>query len=208
MFQQWLNGLPNLNGVEFIGDVVYDSVLFTAANPNNNSLFTTPIGGNGNGITGKTPFHTNMEQVGKLANNEIFKVWGLGMWLGLVPNATNLGLTDADATANVTALGSLLEGYVKVKIMNKDYRTFPISFLTNFRVQPMSGVASRCVYTIQNPLTKQFGFFPLAASLDIGGGQNFGVDLTLNTNMAALGGANQPFLLYFGFWGVRSRSIQ
>ena len=208
MQQSWLNNLPRLVNGEYIGDIVYDSAQFKSTHTTETTLFTVPIGASGNGVTNKTPFHTNMEQVGKLPNNEIFKVWGIGMWLGLVYDAYNAGITDADATVNCTVLGKLLEGYVKVKIMNKDYRTFPISFLTSFRVQPVTGVASRCVYTIQNPLCRQFGYFPLAAPLDIGGGQNFGVDIKLNTAMAAVGSGENPWMLYFGFWGVRSRSIQ
>jgi hypothetical protein len=208
MQQNWLAGLPNLVNGEYIGDVVYDSVQFSSTHTTSTSLFTVPIGGSGNGVTNKTPFHTNMEQVGKLPNNEIFKVWGLGMWLASTYDAYNFGLYDTDAAAYVTVLGKLLEGYVKVKIMNKDYRTFPISFLTSFRVKPVSAVASKCVYTIQNPLCRQYGYFPLSAPLDIGGGQNFGVDITLATAMAAVGSGENPFMLYFGFWGVRSRPIQ
>lgn len=194
-------------GKEYIPDIVYDSCLFTSSSANPQSLFTVNIGGTGNGITGKNYFHTNMEQVGKLANKERFVVYGMSIWLE--PNsAATLGFHDTNASDNIAHIGYLTTGYASVKIQNKTYREFPISYLTQFRCQPISGVASRCVYAIQSPLCADTGFFRLSAPMVFGVDEQFGVDLKLETLPPAISQVENYFLLFFGFWGLRERAIQ
>ena len=190
-------------GRELIFDVIYDSTLITTGA--NDTLFQVPIGQTGNGFAvPKTVFHTNMETAGKLPNNEEFRILGYGMWVQPVGNDTNKGWWDADATTTIDFLAALSHGFVKIRLENKDYRYIPIAMLSNVRVHPDHDIPDVINVCIESPLVRNTGFLALRAPVHISAGRQIGVDVDL----AAPPGEDNPFHLYFGFWGVRIRSVQ
>lgn len=184
---------------EVIDDIIYDSAKFGDTTTTSTELFQVPVSGTGNGITGKTYYHTNMTQNGTLPNDESFKVLGVG--IRLAPAVSG----DANGTDNSSYYNTSTNGYCELRVGNKMYYRWAQSLLQQSFFQVAHDLAAICTYPLRPPHMPQKGFIPVLKPFYIRPGVPFKVSMTWNTVHA---GASTPWTIYFCLFGIRFRGIQ
>jgi hypothetical protein len=182
--------------IEHIDDVIYDSCL-PDSSMTTTTLFTVSVGNTGNGITGKTYEHTNMESVGALSNNEKMTLYGVTSFV--TPTFTD----DTDVDTNTTFLNKIFTGYAEVFLASKSYNYYQLSMLNHSNVKYASPVASKIGIIFTPPLWKSKGFIPFNRPLVLASTNAIKVVV----NWSAAVGASNPFYLYVAFVGIRTRNV-
>lgn len=184
---------------EAIDDILYDCCRFQDTTTLSTELFQVPLSGNGNGITGKTYFHTNMAQQGQLPNDETFKVLGVGMTISPLVSG------DATGLVNSTYFSESQNGYCELRVGNKMYYRWAQSLLLQARLHVAHDLAAICTYPVEAPHLPGKGFIPVIRPFYIKAGNTFKVSMYWN----AVHSANAtPFFVYFMLLGIRFRGIQ
>lgn len=185
--------------IENIDDVLYDSCNPVSTATTSTTLFSVAVGSIGNGFTAnKTYFHTNMEQQGALANNERFTIFGMTAWLA--PHF----LADTDLSS-MAFINAMCNGFFDVYVANKFLRHIPIPMLlrTDFKVS--SPVATKIIVNFKTPFYENKGFVPMDQAITIASSNSIRVDVKWNSAAAF---TSNTISLYFGFMGIRTRSLQ
>ena len=184
---------------EAIDDILYDCAQFLDTTTTSTELFQVPVAGTGNGITGKTEFHTNLRQQGTLPNDETFKVLGVGITMSPLVSG------DANGTGNSLYFKESQSGYCEMRVGNKVYYRWAIPLLLQARLKVAHDLAAICTMPVEAPHLPMKGFIPVIRPFYIRSGSQFKVTMYWNTVHAANA---TPFFTYFMILGIRFRGIQ
>jgi hypothetical protein len=183
---------------ELINFILYDTCTAINTSALSTTLFQTPIGGSGNGITGKTALHTNMTNPGVLANDEQMRIFGYGGWL---TPTLKIGATVAATTDN---LEKFLNGYIRIMLGPKTYRYAPLALMCNSRGNFTDTTATTSINIAETPFAEKTGFMRLAMPVHMFPRDQFKVEI----NWAAANLSTNVWYYTFAFIGVIIRNIQ